>query len=261
MALRRRAIATGLGLVLAFVATPSALADVHVPEGQTVDELQVIGESARVDGTVKGRLIVVDGDLLLGRGGRVTSPVVLGGRIKVHEGGQIRGDVFRVGGRWPSLSGWGVAGLLAGLLLVHAALAAILVAAAGILARHPGLASVADASRDRPLRTGLLGALATFGLGAAAVLLSITLVGLAVGAALIGVLLVATTYGVALALAALPDQRRAGQLAFWVLLFPVVGEAIAALAAVVGLGALLRYGAEAARPGVRRTPTMTAPRA
>ena len=260
MALRRRAIATGLGLVLAFVATPSALADVHVPERQTVDELQVIGESARVDGTVKGRLIVVDGDLLLGRGGRVTSPVVLGGRIKVQEGGQIRGDVFRVGGRWPSLSGWGVAGLLAALLLVHAALAAILVAAAAMLAHHPGLASVADASRDRPLRTGLLGALATFGLGAAALLLSITLVGLAVGAALVGVLLVATTYGLALALAALPDQRRAARLAFWVLLFPVVGEAIAALAAVVGLGALLHYGAEAARPGVRRATTMTAPR-
>ena len=253
MALRRALAASGLAALLALVAlAPAAVADVHIPEGQTVSEMQVIGESARVDGAVTGRVIVVDGDLLIGRGGRVKSPVVLGGRIKVQEGGQIRGDVFRLGGHWPSLSGWGLAGVVVGVLLVHAALAAIVVAAAGMLARHPALASMADTAADRPLRTGVLGALAAFGLGAVTVLLSISLVGLVVGAALVGIMLVATTYGVAFALAALRDQPGASRLAFCVLLFPVVGEALAALAAVVGLGALLRHGAEAARPRVRR---------
>jgi hypothetical protein len=254
MALTRALAAAGLCAVVAVLAlAPAALADVHVPEGQTVSEMQIIGESARVDGTVTGRVIVVDGDLLIGRGGRVTSPVVLGGRIKVQEGGQIRGDVFRFGGRWPSLSGWGVAGLLLVALLVHAALAAMVVSAARLLARHPGLPRVADVATERPLRTVLLGALAGFGVGAVAVLLSVSLIGLIVGAALAGAVLVATAYGVALALAALRDESGAARLAFWVLLCPVVGEALAALAAVVGLGALLRYGAEAARPGVRRS--------
>jgi hypothetical protein len=254
MALTRPLAAAGLIAAVAVLGlAPAALADVHVPEGQTVSEMQVIGESARVDGTVSGRVIVVDGDLLIGRGGRVKSPVVLGGRIKVQEGGQIRGDVFRLGGHWPSLSGWGLAGLLVAVVLVHAALAGMVVAAAGMLARHPGLASVSDAATERPLRTVLLGALAAFGVGAVAVLLSVSLIGLLVGAALAGAVLVATTYGVALALAALRDQRGAARLAFWALLFPVVGEALAALAAVVGLGALLRYGAEAARPGLRRS--------
>jgi hypothetical protein len=253
MALKRGLIAAALGAMLALAGAPEAGADVHVPEGQTVDEMQVIGESARVDGTVTGRVIVVDGDLLLGRGGRVNSPVVLGGRIKVQEGGQIRGDVFRLGGRWPSLSGWGLAGVIALVLLVHAAVAAIVVAAARLIATHPSLARVADTAAERPLRTALLGALAAFGAGAAAILLSISLVGLAVGAALVGLMLVATTYGVALALAALRDQPRAPTVAFCALLLPVIGEALAALAAVVGLGALLRYGAEVARPGVRRS--------
>jgi len=53
------------------------------------------------------------------------------------------------------------------------------------------------------------------------------------------------------------DQPRAPLIAFCALLFPVVGEALAALAAVVGLGALLRYAAEAARPRVRRTATLS----
>jgi hypothetical protein len=257
MALRRGLVAAALGALLALVVASQAGADVHIPEGQTVDELQVVGESARVDGTVTGRVIVVDGDLLLGRGGRVNDPVVLGGRIKVREGGRIRGDVFRVGGRWPSFSGWGLAGVIVLLLLVHAAVAALIVAAARVVARHPSIALVADAAAERPLRTGLLGALAAFGVGAAAILLSISLIGIAVGAALAGVMLVATTCGVALALAAVRDQPRGPLIAFCALLFPIIGEALAALAAVVGLGALLRYGAEAARPRVRRPATLS----
>jgi hypothetical protein len=247
MALRRGLVAAALGALLALVVASQAGADVHIPEGQTVDELQVVGESARVDGTVTGRVIVVDGDLLLGRGGR----------IKVRGGGRIRGDVFRVGGRWPSFSGWGLAGVIVLLLLVHAAVAALIVAAARVVARHPSLALVADAAAERPLRTGLLGALAAFGVGAAAILLSISLIGIAVGAALAGVMLVATTCGVALALAAVRDQPRGPLIAFCALLFPIIGEALAALAAVVGLGALLRYGAEAARPRVRRPATLS----
>ena len=257
MALRRGLVVAAVSALLALGVAPAAGADVHIPEGQTVDELQVVGESARVDGTVTGRVIVVDGDLLLGRGGRVNDPVVLGGRIKVREGGQIRGDVFRVGGHLPSLSGWGLAGAVALVLLVHAALAAMIVAAARLIARHPSLPLVADAAGERPLRTGLLGGLAAFGVGAAAILHSISLIGLAVGAALVGLMLVATTCGVALALAAVRDQPRAPLIAFCALLFPVIGEALAALAAVVGLGALLRYAAEAARPRVRRPATLS----
>jgi hypothetical protein len=161
--------------------------------------------------------------------------------------------VFRLGGHWPSLSGWGLAGLVLLVLLIHAALSALVVSAARLLARHPGLVSLSDVASERPLRTVLLGALAAFVGGGVAVLLSVSLIGLIVGAALAGAVLVATAYGVALALAALRDQSGAAWLAFWVLLFPVVGEALAALAAVVGLGALLRYGAEVARPGVRRS--------
>lgn len=259
--MRVASLACVLGAVLFL--PPVAAADLRVPAGDRVEEVNAIGEDVRVDGTTSGPVVVIAGDLLVGPSGRVNGAVVIGGRIQARPGGRLTGKVFHVAGQWPDFARWQLASLLVGLLAVRIALFWVLVSAAAQLATRPLAAALSAAGRLRPVRTAGVGALAAFGVGAAALVTALTVVGLAVAAALLGVLLAATVVGVALVLRAGGPTRANRRLALVALVLPFAGDALAALAAILGMGAVLRHLADhaAEAPGAREVELWRAPSA
>ena len=242
--MRPRLVLVALVFALPLLHPVGATAAVHVPRGQVVHEIKVVGDDVRVDGRVDGSAIVIGGDLLVGSRGQVSDVTIIGGHLRTEEGARVTGDLYQLAGAWPDLGGWSLALALVLLLAARLLLVWLVVSAAELLAGGAHVAALARATGTRPLRTLAVGALAGFGLGAASILLAITVLGLAVAGALWGLLLVATVAGVALALAALESDRRARRLVLAGLAVPIVGDALAALAAVTGLGALLRYTSE-----------------
>jgi len=240
-----------LALATLLLAPSLANADLRVDAGQRVGEVKAIGEDVRVDGATSGAVIVVDGDLVVGPRGHVNGAAVVGGRIVTQPGGRVSGRVFHISGRWPDIALWHIAALFALLLLVRTAVLWALVGAAAELAERPLADALSAAGRLSPLKTLGVGALAAFGVGAAALAAALTVVGLAVTAALLGVLLAATGVGVALALHAAGPTPSARRPLGLVLVLPVAGDALAALAAIVGMGAMLRLWADHAE---RRSP-------
>lgn len=240
MALRRP-----LGLLLVALATfgaPSAaLAVVHVPAGQRVGELTVVADNVRVDGAVTGSVTILDGSLTVGPSGRLDDrAVVIGGHTTILPGGQIRGDVFQLGSRWPLPEGPVAVLLIAVLVAIRAIVVWLVISLAEILARQGRIAAVANEARRYPLRTVLVGLVAGLGLGAVSILLAITVLGLVAAAALWGLLLAAAVVGVAVLLRELGDEARATRLLGVTLFLPVVGEIVASLATIVALGAATR---------------------
>jgi len=239
--MRTLLIACVLGATLALPG--AAAADLRVPAGNRVDAVKAIGESVQVDGT-SGSVIVIDGDLTVGPRGRVSGAVVLGGRITTRPGGEISGEVFHVAGHWPRLAAWQLLALLLLLFALRIAVCWALIGAAVQLAERPIAQTLAGAVRVAPLKTLAVGALAAFGIGAAALVSALSVVGLAVTAALAGVLVSVTVAGVALALQAAGSAHANRRLATVALVMPFAGDALAALAAVVGMGAVLRHVAD-----------------
>jgi hypothetical protein len=233
-------------VVLACLAVPALLpavagAAVHVPTGTRIGELTVFADDVVVDGAVTGSVTVIDGSLVVGPHGRLDDrAVVLGGRTTIAPGGQIRGDVFQVGADWPLPEGPAAVAVVAALLAVRALLAWLLVAGARLLAPRRLTADAADELAVYPLRTLLVGGLALTAAAAVAALLAITVVGLPLTAAIAAAVLLATALGLAVALRDLPDDGRAHRVALVALLVPGLGELVAALAAVTGLGAVIR---------------------
>ena len=92
---------------------------VRIGSGVTVDEDEVVmGDvvsifgSARVDGQVTGEVVVVFGDLTLGRNARVNDVVIVGGQLRRRPGARVRGDLNEIGfgrlGRdWFDWDDWG----------------------------------------------------------------------------------------------------------------------------------------------------------
>ncbi|MFQ5537875.1 MAG: hypothetical protein ACE5GJ_10530 [Gemmatimonadota bacterium] len=78
--------------------------DVTVPAGTTVDRsLLVIQGDARIEGTVRGDVVMIDGDVELREGGEIRGDVrLLDGRLD-DEGGRLRGDVVDLTDRDRSL--------------------------------------------------------------------------------------------------------------------------------------------------------------
>lgn len=238
----------GLGLL----APSTAAAELRLGSGQPTG-VKAVGEDVRVEGHVSGRVIVLDGDLIVGPRGTVEDAVVVGGKIRTAPGGRISGEVFHVGGRWPRLQGWQVAAGLLLLILARLVLVWVLVEAATQVAAR-GLAGwLSAAARVQPLKTLGVGALAVFGVGAAALAAALTVVGLPVSAAMIGILLAATVLGIAEFLHAADPSPRGRRLVAVALALPLAGDAFAALAAIVGMGAALRQLAD------RSTRTATTP--
>lgn len=227
-------------LALALGVPAAAAAAVRVQRGQTVGDLRVIGQDVRVDGRARGWVIVVDGDLTVGRSGTIGNATIIGGRLRLEPGARVGDEIFQLGGSWPQPDGWWVLLALGLALALRTVVVWLVVALAGLLARRPELASVGAAARTRPLRALAVGALAVFGLSAGSVLLALTLVGLAVAAALWGLLLLAAVVGVAFVLRAEASEPRLRRVVLAALALPVLGDGLLALASAVGLGALLR---------------------
>jgi hypothetical protein len=242
-----------LALAATVLAVPaSALAEVHIARGQSVDELHVLGDDVRVDGVLRN-VLVVGGNVIVGPTGRLEGGVLISGRLRIEPGGRLSGDFTEIGGTWPHPGGWPLVLGLIGLLIFRSLAIWWLVRIAVVLAPFHLMSSLLGVTRARPLRSLLVGALAGFGLAAGTLVLAHSVLGLAVALALAGVLIVGTVVGVSMTLAALGIDAERRRLVLVALLLPVVGDALLALASVAGLGALLRYAAdvEPAAPRVR----------
>jgi hypothetical protein len=86
----------------------------------------------------------------------------------------------------------------------------------------------------------MVGGLAGLAVGAASLLLAITVLGLVAAAALWGLLLAATVVGTAVVIRELDHDPRAQWLIAVTLFLPLIGEAIASLAAMLALGGMIR---------------------
>src|SRR5439155_1506829 len=84
-----------LAVSAALLVPAAAAASVHVPRGQTVQDLKVIGQSIRVDGRALHSVIVVGGNLVVGPTGQVANVTVIGGRLQVTPGARLSGDVYQ----------------------------------------------------------------------------------------------------------------------------------------------------------------------
>ena len=242
----RRPLVLAVAVVVAAALTPaSALATVHIRRGQTVTDVRVVGDQVRVDGVVRGHVIVVDGGLTIGRGGVVNGATLLFGHVRTEPGGILKGDVFQVGGAWRPLSAWRTFALLGLFLVFRVVFVWLISSGARLLASQGPLDRVARAATERPLRTIGVGVLAALGVGASSLLLAISLVGLVVSVALAGLLVGAGCVGLGLGLrASSNDFAVALRLCRLWLFVPIFGEGLFAFATVIGLGSLLRLAAE-----------------
>ncbi|HUE96601.1 MAG TPA: hypothetical protein VMN39_08070, partial [Longimicrobiaceae bacterium] len=73
--------------------------DLTIAEGETVEEVVVIGGDLEVHGEVTGDASVFGGDLVLGETGVIGGDAVVTGGRFVNEGGRIRGEMRAIEGR------------------------------------------------------------------------------------------------------------------------------------------------------------------
>ncbi len=247
------AIVSAGALLLGFPAAASA--DTVVPHGVSVTEVTSIGQDVTLNGTSQGSVIIIDGDLTIGPNGRALHGItVIGGHISTAPGGQVKGDVLQVGGRIPSVGVWTITAILAAVVLLRWLVVWILLRVSRILAGWSTTGNILAAARTRPLRATLVGALLAAGILAAIILLTLTVVGVVFAAALVGALLLAAALGVAFALSALhsPTDKRTVTIA---LVCPLLGDALLAMAVVVGLGAVFHYLVDERRNQTSALPT------
>lgn len=235
MALKRTAALFGL-ILLGFSADAAEASTVLVPRGQTIHFLTVVGSDARVDGTVRGAVTVIDGDLQISASGHLRDGArVLGGQIRIARGAQVEGDLFAFGARFPPLSATLIALLLVGVICLRTLVALGVVALGRIVAPQPAAITARQVLEDRPGRTILVGALVTTGTASFALLAALTVVGIPIALALLGVLLIATSVGIAPA----ASNRRTRRLVALAVVTPIVGDAILTLAVAAGAGGIL----------------------
>ena len=231
--------AAAVGALLGFPS--AALANTVVPQGSSVVEVTTIGQDVTLKGTSQGSVIVVGGDLTIGSHGRALDGVTLiGGHLSTAPGAVVRGDVMQVGGSVPRPGGWSVLGVVAALLVIRTAVVWLVVRIGRVLAEWPTAPIMLAAARTRPLRATLVGALVAAGLIAATILLTLTVVGIVFAAALLGVLLLASALGVGFALNSVHSRDHSRTITI-ALCFPLIGDALLALAGIVALGAAFHY--------------------
>src|SRR6266545_5554347 len=133
-AMRPRLVLVALVFALPLLHPVGATAAVHVPRGQVVHEIKVVGDDVRVDGRVDGSAIVIGGDLLVGSRGQVSDVTIIGGHLRTEEGARVTGDLYQLAGAWPDLGGWSLALALVLLLAARLLLVWLVVSAAELLA-------------------------------------------------------------------------------------------------------------------------------
>jgi hypothetical protein len=238
--------------------------DAYVPAGQVVDDVAAFGGTVRVDGEVRGDVQAFGGDVLLGPTAVVHGSVdAAGGHIDIAPGARIAGAANAVPVTPDPVTVRGEEDHEAGparSLLLHALLFLFALLLSGAVPERMGamhLAIVKD-----PLRTAGVGLLGYAGAVVALVALVITIVGIPLALAL-GILVPVATYiGLAAAAtvlgAALPVERLRGRPVLQILagvsclfvasLVPGLGAIAIAVAACLGLGALVRTRFRASPP-------------
>jgi len=248
-----RGTLTVIAAAIALLATAApALADVQVAQHQVVNELRVVGQDVTIDGTARGPVFVIGGNVSVGTSGQAANVTVIGGQIRTAPGAQLHGDVFQFGGPSPELNGWSLAAALLAALALHTLLVWIVVRAGMRLAATRHVQPLADALRERPARTAGAGVLASAGLLALSFLLLLTVVGMPIALMIWGLLIITVPLGVATLSDLLPELPR-GRALVLIAAIPLVGDALLALAMAVGTGALLRVIARAS-PDVDAAP-------
>jgi hypothetical protein len=239
----RSAVAILLLAAFGLTAPAVASAETVIPADRTVAEITVVGDDVTLNGTSAGSVIVVAGDLTIGPHGKAMHGVtVVGGRVVTAPGGVVDGDVLQLGSQVPALSIWTFAVLLAAALLARCAVVWLLWRMARLLVPWTAAPAVLAAARVRPFRTTAVGALLVAGLTAGAILLALTVIGLLLSAALAALLLLAAALGVSFVLGR--DNERGSERSRTVgiaLAFPLIGDALLGLAAIVAAGALFHY--------------------
>jgi hypothetical protein len=232
-----------LALAAAGLAAPAAAsADTVVPANRTVAEITVVGDNVTLNGTSAGSVIVVAGNLTIGPNGRAMHGVtIVGGRLVTAPGGRVDGDVLQLGGEAPDLPLWLLGLILATAVAVRCAAVWLLWRIAWLLVSWSAAPALLAVARARPLRTTAVGALLVAGLTAGGILLALTVIGLLLAAALAAALLLAAALGVAFVLRGHARGSEHSRTVGIALAFPLIGDALLALAAVVATGALFHY--------------------
>jgi hypothetical protein len=238
---KRRVHITVAVAVLALMGAAPSRASVHVAKGDTVNELRVLGQDVRVDGRVRGPVLLIAGNLSVGAAGEVSNVTIIGGRIETVPGARLQGDLFQLGGSTPDLSGWKLTLALFGLFAVRTLFVWLILLASDALTQTRVVAPLVqrlEAATARTLLTGILGSLGAIALSA---IVALTLVGLPVALMLWGSLLLLLVAGVAATLRALElgAEKRRG--VFVALAMPVVGDTLLAFALAAGVGSALRW--------------------
>lgn len=226
-------------LSVGLVDASSAMANVHISHGQTVNEIRVIGQDVTVDGVARGPVIVIGGNLTVGPHGRVANVTVIFGAIRAATSSQFIGDVFEIGGPTPEFTGW----LLVLVLLLIYATRTLLFGAAVWLGRRLAQTRyqqpLLELAHERPGRTIVAGILASLGLLAVSAIALLTIAGILIALIIWALLLVALIVGLAVVaepLAAMGLRRSA----YLLCAIPVIGDALLALAMAIGVGLTLR---------------------
>jgi hypothetical protein len=242
MTLSSRALATALlafGASLLFAG--AAMADTVIPTGHNVTEATVVGENLTLNGTSAGSVIVVDGNLTLGPRARANHGItVIGGHITTAPGAVVHGDVLQIGTTLPHLSPARLSLLLGVAVVFRLAVVWLIWRIAMVLRSAQAAQRMLAGARARPIRALLVGALVSAGLGAAALLLAISVIAIPIALALVGVLVACATLGCSFALRA-SDSRSDDRLGLVVLAVPVIGDAALALATILGTGAVFHH--------------------
>jgi hypothetical protein len=238
----RSAVAVLLLAALGLVAPALASAETVIPANRTVAEITVVGDDVTLNGISAGSVIVVAGDLTIGPHGKAMDGVtIVGGRLVTAPGGVVDGDLLQLGSDLPTVSVWTFAALLAAALLARCAVVWLLWRIARLLVRWSAAPAVLAAARARPFRTTAVGALLVAGLTAAALLLALTVIGLVLSAALAALLLLAAAFGISVVLGLDNGDRERSRTVGIALAFPLIGDALLALVAIVAAGALFHY--------------------
>lgn len=251
--------------------------DAFVAAGETVRDVITMGGDAEVVGHVLGSVVTMGGDVRVS--GDVQGDVVtMGGDVEVEPGGSIGGEIVTMGGETsfeggrsgglqvsfdehgPQVTaradtdGGGFAGWLATTLKSALSYGLLFVLGLLFLGLAPDrLGALQSVMIREPLRAGATGALGVLGGALAIVVFAITIIGIPAAVVLalalpvavyLGLAAAATVVGAALPVARLSGrpvlQLGAGVLALFVAsLIPYVGFAAVAVAAVLGLGAMI----------------------
>lgn len=170
---------------------------VHIQAGRTVDEAVAFGENIRIDGTVRGDVTAVGGEITIGSSGRVLGDAVaFGGSITILDGGELRGNRVEVENASLPLPAEeeeeGLAALIYRRLVLMLSLAGAGVLVVGLF---PGrVHRIARGVEARPFWSGMVGATVSVLLTVFALLFGLLTLGLGLPVSFLGMALLAAAW-------------------------------------------------------------------